>query len=144
MAGVNKVILVGNLGQDPELRYTASGTPVVKLRIATSRKWTDRDGNRQEKTEWHSVTAWRKLAEICAQYLSKGRQVYIEGELQNDTWEQDGVKRYSYSIQVREMVMLGGNRGNGGEAGSGENESNWPDGTPVETQASGAEDDIPF
>lgn len=113
MAGVNKVILVGNLGQDPELRYTAGGTPVCKLRIATSRKWTDQAGNKQEKTEWHTVTFWRKLAEVCAQYLHKGSQIYVEGELQNETWEQDGMKRYSYSIQGREMQMLGSKNGGG-------------------------------
>jgi hypothetical protein len=81
MAGVNKVILVGNLGADPEVRYTAGGTAVAKFRIATTERFTDKDGNRQERTEWHRVVAWRKLAEICGQYLSKGKQVYIEGKI---------------------------------------------------------------
>ena len=88
--GVNKVILIGNLGADPELRYTASGTAVAKFRIATSETFTDRQGTRQERTEWHRITAWGKLAEICGQYLSKGRQVYIEGRIRSDTWEQEG------------------------------------------------------
>lgn len=106
--GVNKVILIGNLGADPELRYTASGTAVAKFRIATNEVYNDRQGNRQERTEWHRITAWGKLAEICGQYLSKGRQVYIEGRIRSDTWEQDGVKRYSYEIVADTMQMLGG------------------------------------
>ncbi len=111
MAGVNKVILIGNLGADPEVRYTASGTAVAKFRIATTEKFTDKDGNRQERTEWHRVVAWRKLAEICGQYLAKGKQVYIEGKIRNDSWEKDGVKQYSYEIVADNMVMLGGGRG---------------------------------
>jgi single-strand DNA-binding protein len=109
--GVNKVILIGNLGADPELRYTASGTAVTKFRIATSETFTDRQGTRQERTEWHRITAWGKLAEICGQYLSKGRQVYIEGRIRSDTWEQEGVKRYSYEIVADVMRMLGSGRG---------------------------------
>lgn len=144
MAGVNKVILLGNLGADPELRYTAGGTPVAKLRIATSRKWTDKDGNKQEKTEWHSVTFWRKTAEICGQYLFKGSQVYIEGELQNDTWEQDGVKRYSYTIHGYTMQMLGSRRGGGGGEGS-PGEEMARHGEPMGAgSAPGGEDDLPF
>jgi single-strand DNA-binding protein len=108
MAGVNKVILVGNLGADPEVRYTAGGTAVAKFRIATTERFTDKDGNRQERTEWHRVVAWRKLAEICGQYLSKGKQVYIEGKIRNDTWEKDGVKQFSYEIVADTMQMLGG------------------------------------
>lgn len=108
MAGVNKVILVGNLGADPEMRYTADGTAVCNFRIATTEKFTDRQGNRQERTEWHRVVVWRKLAEICGQYLSKGKQVYIEGKIRNETWEKDGVKQYSYKIEADTMQMLGG------------------------------------
>jgi len=111
MAGVNKVILVGNLGADPEMRYTASGTAVAKFRIATTEKFTDKQGNRQERTEWHRITAWGKLAEICGQYLSKGKQVYIEGKIRSDTWEQEGVKRYSYEIVADTLQMLGQARG---------------------------------
>ena len=134
MAGVNKVILVGNLGADPELRYTASGTAVAKFRIATSERFTDREGNRQERTEWHRIVAWRKLAEICGQYLAKGKQVYIEGKIRNDTWEKDGVKQYSYEIVADNMVMLGGGRGPDRDADAPFGPP--PGGTP--------EDDIPF
>jgi single-strand DNA-binding protein len=134
MAGVNKVILVGNLGADPEVRYTASGTAVAKFRIATTERFTDKDGNRQERTEWHRVVAWRKLAEICGQYLSKGKQVYIEGRIRNDTWEKDGVKQYSYEIVADTMQMLGG-------PGTRLQEPEPPFGPP---EGGAPEDDIPF
>ncbi len=130
--GVNKVILIGNLGADPELRYTANGTAVAKFRIATSETFTDRQGVRQERTEWHRITAWGKLAEICGQYLSKGRQVYIEGRIRSDTWEQDGVKRYSYEIVADTMRMLGGR-------GDSQPEASF---SPPEGGVS--DDDIPF
>jgi single-strand DNA-binding protein len=131
--GVNKVILIGNLGADPELRYTASGTAVAKFRIATSETFTDRQGTRQERTEWHRITAWGKLAEICGQYLSKGRQVYIEGRIRSDTWEQEGVKRYSYEIVADVMRMLG--------PGRGERETEAPFSPP---EGGVPDDDIPF
>jgi len=108
MAGVNKVILVGNLGADPEMRYTASGMAVCRLRVATSRTFTDKQGNRQEETAWHRVDAWGKLAEICNQYLSKGRQIYIEGRLKYGSYEKDGVKHYTTDIVAENMQMLGG------------------------------------
>jgi single-strand DNA-binding protein len=111
MAGVNKVILIGNLGADPEVRYTANGTAVARFRLATTESFVDRDGNRQERTEWHRVVAWRKLAEICGQYLSKGSQVYVEGKIRSSTWEQEGVKRYNYEIWADTMQMLGPRRG---------------------------------
>ncbi len=107
-AGVNRVILVGHLGADPELRYTANGTAVARFRIATTETFTDRSGARQERTEWHRIVAWGKLAEICGQYLSKGRLVYIEGRIRSDSWEQEGVKRYSYEIVADNLKMLGG------------------------------------
>jgi single-strand DNA-binding protein len=136
MAAVNKVILIGNLGADPEMRYTASGTAVAKFRIATTEKFTDKDGNRQERTEWHRVVAWRKLAEICGQYLAKGKQVYIEGKIRNDIWEKDGVKQYSYEIVADNMVMLGG--------GGGRGQSQEPE-PPFGPPSGGTpEDDIPF
>ena len=119
--GINKVILVGNLGQDPELRYTGSGTAVCNMRIATSESYKDREGNQVENTEWHTVVAWARLAEICGEYLKKGRQVYIEGSLQTRQWDdKDGNTRYSTEIKAREMQMLGGrddnySRGNGGD-----------------------------
>ncbi len=112
MAGVNKAILVGNLGADPEIRYTASGTAVCRLSIATSRRFIDRQGNRQEETAWHRVDAWGKLAEICGQYLSKGRQVYIEGRLKYGSYEKDGVKHYTTDIIAENMQILGGTVGN--------------------------------
>lgn len=107
--GVNKVILIGNLGQDPELKYTGSGTAVCNMRIATTESYKDRDGNQVENTEWHSVVAWARLAEVCGEYLKKGSQVYIEGSLQTRQWEdKDGNKRYTTEIKAREMQMLGG------------------------------------
>jgi single-strand DNA-binding protein len=134
MAGVNKVILVGNLGADPEVRYTADGTAVCRFRIATTEKFKDRQGNMQERTEWHRIVAWRKLAEICGQYLSKGKQVYIEGKIRNDSWEQEGVKRYSYEIVADTMQMLGG-------PGNRVQEPEPPFGPP---EGGAPEDDIPF
>jgi single-strand DNA-binding protein len=134
MAGINKVILVGNLGADPEMRYTANGTAVAKFRIATTERFTDRDGNRQERTEWHRVVAWRKLAEVCGQYLAKGKQVYIEGKIRNDTWEKDGVKQYSYQIVADTIQMLG-------SPGSRLQEPEPPFGPP---EGGAPEDDIPF
>jgi len=133
--GVNKVILIGNLGADPELRYTANGTAVARLNIATTETYTDRDGNRQEQTEWHRVVAWRKLAEICGQYLSKGRQVYIEGRLRTSSYEKDGIKRYSTDIEAREMLMLGG-------PGGGASRDYEAPFTPPEGGV--PDDDIPF
>lgn len=112
MAGVNKVFLVGALGADPEMKYTNSGTPICNFRIATSERYKDRDGNQKEKTEWHRVVAWSKLAEICGQYLAKGRQVYVEGSLSTRSWDdQDGNKRYMTEIVAREVQFLGGNAG---------------------------------
>ncbi len=112
--GVNKVILIGNLGQDPELRYTGSGTAVCNFSLATTETYKDRDGNMVENTEWHRIVAWARLAEICGEYLSKGRQVYIEGQLQTRSWEdKDGNTRYTTEIKAREMQMLGGRDGGG-------------------------------
>lgn len=113
MSSVNKAILVGNLGRDPEVRATRDGTKVANLRIATSETYKDRDGNRQERTEWHAVTLWGPLAEIAERYLHKGDKVYIEGQIQTREYEQDGAKRYATSIRARELVMLGG-RSEGG------------------------------
>ena len=137
MAGVNKVILVGNLGADPDMRYTASGMAVCKLSIATSRRYTDKQGNRQEETAWHRVDAWGKLAEVCGQYLSKGRQVYIEGRLKYGSYEKDGVKHYTSDIIAENIQMLGGG-GNG-------NRSQEPE-PPFSPPPGGVPDDedIPF
>jgi single-strand DNA-binding protein len=136
MAGVNKVILVGNLGADPEVRYTAGGTAVCRLSVATSRRFTDKQGNRQEETAWHRVDVWGKMAETCAQYLSKGRQVYIEGRLKYGSYEKDGVKHYTTDIIAENMQFLGGTgqgtRGQDPESPFGPPEGGMP------------EDDIPF
>jgi single-strand DNA-binding protein len=109
MAGsVNKVILIGRLGKDPELKYTPNGTPVAKFSLATDEVFKDRSGEQQRRTEWHSIVAWNKLAEICGEYLTKGKQVYIEGSIRSRQWEdQSGNKRTSYDIVARNMTMLG-------------------------------------
>ena len=150
--GVNKVILIGHLGADPEMKYGSSGNPFTTFNLATTESWT-KDGQKTEKTEWHRIIAFGKLAEICAQYLTKGRQVYIEGKIQTRSWEdKDGIKRWTTEILCQNMQMLGsagdaaaggGNTsersssyggGSGGAAGGGMNQQ----GPPVN------EDDIPF
>lgn len=104
---VNKVILIGNLGKDPELRYTNSGVAVATFSIATNESWKDPDGNLQERTQWHNIVAWRKLAEICGEYLKKGGKIYAEGRLQHRNYDdKNGVKRYVTEIVLDEMVML--------------------------------------
>ncbi|MFQ5599886.1 MAG: single-stranded DNA-binding protein [Candidatus Krumholzibacteriia bacterium] len=108
MASVNKAILIGNLGADPELRYTNSGTAVANFRIATNERWNDKNGEQQERTEWHNIVAWGKLGEICGKYLKKGRPVYIEGRLQTRSWDdQSGNKRYTTEVVALVMQMLG-------------------------------------
>src|SRR5712692_9068387 len=105
---VNKVILIGRLGKDPEIKYTPSGAPVAKFSLATDEVFKDRTGEQQRRTEWHSIVAWSKLAEICGEYLTKGKQVYIEGSIRSRQWEdQSGNKRTAYEIVAREMKMLG-------------------------------------
>ncbi len=107
-ASVNKVILIGNLGADPELKYTPNGAAVANLSLATIDTWKDNDGNKQERTEWHRVIIWKKRAEIAAEYLKKGSKVYFEGRLQTRSWEdKDGVKRYTTEVVADNMVMLG-------------------------------------
>src|SRR5436190_12558354 len=112
---VNKVILVGNLGKDPEIKYTPSGVPVAKFSLATNEKYKDKSGEWQERTEWHSVIAWQHLAEIVGEYVKKGSKVYIEGRLQTSSWEdkQSGEKKYRTEIVASDLVLLGG-RGEGG------------------------------
>ena len=108
MSGVNKVILIGNLGANPEVRYTAGGQAVANLRIATTERWTDKSGQRQEATEWHRVVLWGKQAEVAGQYLVKGRQVYIEGRIRTRQWQdQQGQKRYSTEVVAQNMQLLG-------------------------------------
>ena len=119
---INKVILIGNLGADPEIRYTQSGTPFASFRIATTERWKGQDGQMQEQTEWHSIVAWRRLAEICGEYLAKGSRVFIEGKLQTRKWQdQNGNDRYTTEIVAREMKMLSPRSGGsgGGEHGGG-------------------------
>ena len=112
--GVNKVILVGNLGQDPELRYTGSGTAVCNLRLATNESYKDAAGEWVERTEWHSIVAWSRLAEICNEYLKKGSQVYFEGSLQTRSYEdKDGNTKYVTEVKAKEMMMLSGRGTNG-------------------------------
>lgn len=156
--GINKVILVGNLGRDPEIRYTADGKPIANFPVATSETWTDKtSGERKEKTEWHRVVVFGKLAEICGEYLSKGRQVYIEGKLQTNKWKgQDGQDRYTTEVVVQgfggTMQMLG-NRDSGGArpaaggggAGAGAGGGGYQDqGYPPPPYQNDQEDDIPF
>jgi single-strand DNA-binding protein len=118
MGSVNKVILVGNLGADPELKYTPSNRPVCHLSVATNEVWKDKGGQKQERTEWHRVNVWGEPAENCAKFLSKGRMVYVEGRLQTRSWDdKDGKKRYSTEVVADRVVFLGG--GPGGESGAG-------------------------
>ena len=116
MSGVNKVIIVGNLGKDPEVKAVGQNT-VANFSLATSESYTDKSGQKQEKTEWHKIVAWGKLAELAGQYLKKGRQVYVEGKLQTREYEKDGQKRYSTEIVASSVTFLGGGSG-GKEAGS--------------------------
>lgn len=129
--GINKVILIGNLGRDPEMRYTQAQQPIASFSVATSESWTDRATNeRRERTEWHRVVCFRRLAEICGEYLRKGSKVYIEGSLQTRSWEgQDGQTRYSTEVVAREMQMLDG-RGTGDGQGYGQEARGAPDGPP--------------
>ena len=115
MSSVNKVILIGNLGADPEVRYTNGGTAVCSLRMATTETWTDKDGAKQERTEWHQISVWGKQAEHCGQYLAKGRQVYVEGRLQSREYtDKEGISRRAWEIQADKVNFLGGGRDEGG------------------------------
>ena len=151
MAGVNKVILIGNLGRDPELRYTQSGSAVVNFSIATSENWTDKNsGERQERTEWHRIVVWGKTGEMCAKYLAKGRTVYIEGRLQTREWEdKEGIKRRTTEVNAQTVQFLGGPRGSGGpggSGGSGGSGSPEPEGGGGPSGGSGPppQEDVPF
>ncbi|MCB9561408.1 MAG: single-stranded DNA-binding protein [Kofleriaceae bacterium] len=147
--GVNKVILVGNLGADPDMRYTPSGAGVCELRVATSDSWTDKNGQRQERTEWHRVIVWGKRAEVCAKYLAKGRQVYVEGRIQTRNYDdKDGNKRYITEVIANDVQFLGGKEG-GARRGSGDDVPPPPDpdyysGGPPGGGGGGPDDDIPF
>jgi single-strand DNA-binding protein len=140
---INKVILIGNLGADPEIRYTQNGTPVASFTMATTERRKGQDGQVQELTEWHKIIAWQRLAEICGEYLSKGSKVYIEGRLQTRKWkDQNGNDRYTTEIVAREMKMLsprttGGGGGEYGGANQGFGGDSFPEPPPMG-------DDVPF
>jgi len=141
MASVNKVILIGNLGRDPELRYTQGGQAVANFTLATNERFSTKDGDKQERTEWHRIVAWGRTGELCAQYLSKGRSVYIEGRLQTREWEdKEGQKRRTTEIVANTVQFLGG-RGEGGPGGHG---SGIGDGGGFEASAPPPPDDVPF
>ena len=158
--GVNKAILIGNLGADPEVRFTPGGQAVANFRIATSESWKDKEGNKQEKTEWHRIVVWGKLAELCGEYLKKGRQAYVEGRLQTREWtDKEGKKNYTTEVVANQVTFLGGRDGAGAGAGSGAGPRSTavrsgPDdfgppppgmdegGPPA--SSGGGEDDIPF
>ena len=140
-SGLNKAILIGNLGRDPEVRYTPSGMAIANFSIATSENWTNKDGQKETRTEWHRIVAFGRLGEICGEYLSKGRQIYIEGRIQTRDWEdKDGIKRYTTEIVANQMIMLGGR-----DAGDGPRpqEPPLPDYSGAPTQGPD-DDDIPF
>lgn len=143
---VNKVILIGNLGSDPEMRYTTSGTAVATLSVATNRKWKDRDGNIQDETEWHRVIVWAQAAEFCGNYLSKGSKVYVEGRLQTRKWQdQSGNDRYTTEIVANTIQNLSPRGSDGGSGGGGFEEPPLPP-DPFGGMSGGGStgDDVPF
>ena len=144
--GINKVILIGNLGNDPDIRYTARGSAVANISLATAESWRDKaTGEQQERTEWHRVVVWGKQAETLSEYLTKGRQIYVEGRLQTRQWEdKEGSTRYTTEVRTDRVVLLGGRSSGASEVGGGE-----PQGTATATSPGAAppeltEDDIPF
>ena len=144
MGSVNKVILVGNLGRDAELRYTPGGAAVATLNLATTETWNDKEGQRQEKTEWHRVILWGKQAETLNQYLQKGKQIYVEGRLQTRQWDdKDGNKRYTTEVRGDRVVLLSSGSGGGQRSGGGMR-SEMPQGEPSDVAPELSEDDIPF
>tara|TARA_B100001175_G_C19102814_1_gene446031 strand:- start:146 stop:586 length:441 start_codon:yes stop_codon:yes gene_type:complete len=143
-SGINKVILVGNLGQDPEVKYTAGGAAVTTLSLATSESWKDKDtGSDQERTEWHRVVLWRRLAEIAGEYLKKGSKVYIEGQLQTRKWEQDGQTRYTTEVIGRDMQFLD-SRGNSSANNTSYEDTNQDMSSQSMPDSGITDDDIPF
>lgn len=151
--GVNKAILIGNLGADPEVRFTPGGQAVANFRIATSESWTDKNGQKQERVEWHRIVVWGKLAELCGEYLKKGRQCYVEGRLQTREWtDKEGKKNYTTEVVANQVVFLGGRgeagAGSGRGRGGGDDFGPPPPGAeegPAQGGSAGSgEDDIPF
>jgi single-strand DNA-binding protein len=144
MGSVNKVILVGNLGRDAELRYTPGGAAVAKFSLATTERWTDKSGGQQERTEWHNIDIWGKQAETLTEYLRKGKQVYVEGRLQTDEYtDKEGVKRKSTKIRGDRIVLLGGGSGRGAAIPRGEEMGAHPP-APEPASEPLTDDDIPF
>lgn len=141
---VNKVILIGNLGQDPELKYIASGTAVTTFSLATNERWTGKEGKKEERTEWHRIVVWGKLAELCSEYLSKGRTAFVEGRLQTREWQdKDGNKRYTTEIVASNVQFIGGrgeNMGSSRTSHQSESPSPMQDFGPMDDM----DDDIPF
>jgi single-strand DNA-binding protein len=166
MASLNKVILIGNLGRDPETRYLPNGDAVANISVATTDTWKDKNGEKQEKTEWHRVTLYRRLGEIAGEYLKKGSQVYIEGRIEYREYEKDGQKRYTTDIIASEMKMLGSRQGTGdpgdrdaastserpprasgggsGGSGGGAGSSSGGSASPAKKKVDDFDDDIPF
>lgn len=145
MSGVNKVIIIGRLGADPEMKAVGQGNTVTRLSVATSDNWTDKNGQKQEKTEWHRITVWGKLAEICGKYLAKGRQVYVEGKLQTRSWEDNGQKKYATEIVASTVQFLGSagaETTTGANQSQGSNDFNFGDFGPEPTF--NQSEDIPF
>jgi single-strand DNA-binding protein len=141
MASLNKVILIGNLGRDPEVRYTQNGTAVANFTLATNEVWTDKGGERQERTEWHRIVVWGKQAEIVREYLSKGRQVYVEGSLQTRQWDdREGNKRTTTEIKAARVLMLGRPGGSEGQSTTSQTTGR----TEVVAEEPPSGDDIPF
>ena len=149
MAGVNKVIILGNLGQDPEIHEMKSGTQVCRLNVATTRKWKSKDTNEQvEETEWHRISVWGPQAEPCKKYLSKGRQVYVEGRLRTSSYEKDGVKKLSTEIVADTVQFIGGRNDGGSQGGGGapprDDDYDSSGAAPGSARGGPDDDDIPF
>lgn len=145
MASVNMAIIVGNLGSDPEMRYTNSGTAVATFNVATNEQWTDKGGERQERTEWHRIVAWGKLAQICSDYLSKGKQVYVQGRIQTRKWQdRDGQTRYTTEIIAQTLQMLGRPGDSPGPRRAGGEPSHESEPAPIGPPEAAPDDDLPF
>jgi single-strand DNA-binding protein len=142
--GLNKVILIGNLGRDPEVRYTPGGLAVANFSMATSETWTNKEGEKETRTEWHRIVAWGKLGEICGEYLSKGKQIYIEGRIQTREWEdKEGNKRYTTEIIALQMLMLGSRESADESRPSPSSDMETPN-LPEPPISKTKDDDIPF
>jgi len=149
MGSVNKAILVGNLGRDAEMRFTAGGTPVATVSIATTERFTDREGQKREDTQWHRIVIWGKTAESLHEYLTKGKQIYVEGRIQTRDWtDKEGKQQRTTEIRADRIVLLGGGGGGGGEARAARSRERFDAEQPVEATAGGVDaphdDDIPF